>query len=172
MTPSIFAYIIPFSPPKYETISKGIAVITREDIRWDRCDIKSISLLGNVLLRQEAQDENADEIILLRDHIVTEGSVCNVFIVQSGVIMTPSLSNYILPGITRNKVISLAKSQGKVVRETSITEDQLRSADEIWLTSSTKEIVPVALLDNVPVSKTGNYPVWREIFEAYQTAHG
>lgn len=164
---TIFAYMTPFSPPTYESASAGIRAITRMDIRWSRCDIKSISLLGNVLLRQEALDQGADETILIRDGFVTEGSISNVFIVHSGIIQTPPLSNYILPGITRSMVIALAKEHGLTCHEEPIREAALRSADELWVTSSTREVVPVLTLDNKPFKTPLSESVWKMVFNAF-----
>lgn len=166
--PSLFAYAMPFTPPTLETSSRGLKAITAKDIRWDRCDIKSVSLLGNILLRQQSQDLNADETILLRDGYVTEASVSNVFIVKSETILTPPLSYQLLPGITRGLVIELAKEQGILCQETPITEAQLKDADEIWVTSSTKEIMPISTLNGENVGTFPKKPIWERLFKAYQ----
>lgn len=168
--PSIFAYIMPFNPPTFASASQGIAAITREDIRWARCDIKSISLLGNVLLRQEAQKLNASETLLFRNGILTEGSISNVFIVQNGIIKTPPLSSFILPGITRNAVLSIANSLKIPYIEETISLQNVTSADEIWVTSSTKEVTPVTRLDGNTIPMEVESSIWKQIFHAYHQA--
>lgn len=169
MIPTVYAYSFPFTPPDFNRISRGIPAITHPDIRWNRCDIKSISLLGNVLLREKANAANAEETLLIRDGFLTEGAISNVFIVKSGQIMTPPLSNAILPGITRATVIKLLRNAHIPVEEKPISEENLRHADEIWVTSSTKEITPVASLDSASLEGPLYNKIWREIFEAYQS---
>lgn len=166
--PTIFAYVMPFEPASLETSSKGIKAILREDIRWDRCDIKSISLLGNVLLRQEAQQLQAQETLLHRNGYLTEGAVSNVFVVKNGKIKTPKLNNYILGGITREKVIEVSRQCNFICEETDITIEELKEADEIWVTSSTKEILPVKELQGNPITKNIDASIWKKVFIAFQ----
>lgn len=168
VVPTIFAYVFPFVPPNLAQASKGIQAITQDDLRWKRCDIKSISLLGNVLLREMANAQNAEETILLKDGFVTEGSISNVFIVKSGKVMTPPLSNAILPGITRATVIEILKNQNIPFEESSIKEADLRMADEIWVTSSTREVVPISSLDSKKLEGPLYNKIWEKIFTAYQ----
>lgn len=171
--PTVFAYTAPFTPQTYETARKGLKAVTHEDIRWKRCDIKAISLLANVLLRQESQDAGADETILFKNDNVTEGAVSNVFIVKDNVVITPNLSNHILPGITRAKVIELMQKLNIPHEEKPISLQELRSANEIWLTSSTKEVMPVSMLDNTFVFQPSESSIWHKVFTAYQlAAHG
>jgi D-alanine transaminase len=166
---TLFAYTLSFTPPEFSKISLGLNAITHKDIRWERCDIKSVSLLGNVLLREKARKQKADETILLRDGFVTEGASSNVFIVKSGLVITPPLSHAILPGITRAKVIEILSQQNIPFEEKAISESLLNEADEIWLTSSTKEIVPVAMLNGQRLRDINK--VWEPVFKRYQKEH-
>lgn len=145
-----------------------IDAVTRSDNRWGRCDIKAIALLPNVLLRQAAVSAGAGEAILLRDGLVTEGAASNVFVVADGVLMTPPKSPKILAGITRDVTLELASAAGITVEERDISEAALRSADEIWVTSSTMEITPVSRLDGrTPVSGAPGR-LWQQVFERFR----
>jgi len=146
----------------------GAAAITVPDLRWARCDIKSINLLPNIMARQQAVAAGAMEAIFLRDGQAIEGAASNLFVVRDGVILTPPKSTRILAGITRDLLLMLARERGEVVEETAIFETDLREADEIWLTSSTREIMPVTRLDEQPVCKGHIGPVWRRLDRAYQ----
>ena len=130
----------------------AVKAITLEDIRWQWCHIKSTALLGNLLLRQQAVDAGCDESILLRDGILTEGAASNVFIVQNNTIKTPKKSTRILAGITRGIVVELAKRNRLDIAETDISKQKLFGADEIWITSSSKEIAPVTELNGQAVA--------------------
>ena len=149
----------------YET---GVAAITVEDNRWQRCDIKAISLLANVLLRQQAVDQGVAEAILIRDGHLTEGAASNIFVVIDGEIRTPAKGQYILPGITRDLVLELAIANHMSAAEKSISEEELISADEIWLTSSTKEILPVTQLNGQPVGSGKPGKIWQKASEIYR----
>ncbi|MQX53124.1 D-amino acid aminotransferase [Alcanivorax sediminis] len=145
----------------------GSKAITLDDIRWARCDIKSVSLLPNSLLRQQAVAAGASEAILLRDGFVTEGSASNVFIVAESTVITPPKSHAILGGITRDLVVELCHRHHIPVEEREITESQLRQADEIWVTSSTREIVPIIQLNNSAVGIGTPGPVWKTVARHY-----
>jgi len=171
ISPTIFAMSNPLKPVPEETHQHGVSAITLEDIRWKYCHIKTIALLPNVLLRQQALDAGAVEAILIRDNEVTEGAASNLFIVRDGVIITPPKGPVLLPGITRDLVLELAQQTDIPCRETSISPDELKAADEIWLTSSTKEILPVTRLDGQavgtdPADKPG--PLWQRMIAIYQ----
>lgn len=168
-TPTVFVMSNPLTAPAKNLLENGINAITVEDIRWRYCHIKSIALLPNILLRQQACDEDAHEAIMHRDDLVTEGAASNVFIVSKGRILTPRSGEHLLPGITRDLVLELAEQHGLEHAEADITLDELRHADEIWLTSSTKEILPVTRLDNKAVADGKPGPVWREMIDYYQT---
>ncbi|NIR30721.1 MAG: D-amino acid aminotransferase [Gammaproteobacteria bacterium] len=147
---------------------KPVRAITLEDIRWSRCDIKATSLLPNVLLRQQAVDEGAIDAILLRGGFVTEGAATNVFVVRGDAIVTPPKGHLLLPGITRDLVVELAGENGLRVVEAPVAQAELRAADEVWLTSSMTEVVPVVELDGQPVGGGGPGPVWERVWALFQ----
>jgi D-alanine transaminase len=147
---------------------QGITAITLPDIRWQHCNVKAITLLPNVLLRQQAIDAGSVEAILLKDGYAIEGAATNVFIVKNGVLATPPNGPDLLPGITRDLVLELAATNGMPYRECSIHEAELRDADEIWLTSSTREISPVTILDDQPVGTGQPGPSYKTMIRLYQ----
>mgnify|MGYP003572542282 CR=1 FL=1 len=165
VVPTVFMMSEPAStlPP-----SNGVKAITRIDTRWQRCDIKSIALLANVLLRQEAVEVGAAEAILIREGYAMEGAASNVFIVADGVAITPPKSQFILPGITRDLIVEAMQAAQLPYREADISETQLRSADEIWITSSIREIVPVITLDDKRVGTGQPGAVWSQVWQIYQ----
>ena len=165
VTPTVFAMTFEIPVPKtpsLETIGKGFTLTSREDLRWKRCHIKSTSLLGNVLHFQEGVDAGAQETLLYnQQNELTEASSSNVFVVKDGVISTPIQDNQILPGVTRRLVIDiLAKAGSVIVEERVITMEEVKQADEIWITSSSKGIAPVTTLDGVPVGDGKVGGVW------------
>jgi D-alanine transaminase len=168
IAPTVFAYCSPWPVPAESTLRDGLACITAEDTRWARCDIKSVALLANVLLRQQAVEANASETILLRDGELVEGSASTVHVVRNGVLITPPNSTRLLPGTSRRVVEELADSLGVARRDARITESELRSADEIWLAAATREIQPVTQLDGATVGSGRPGPVWRKIYDAWQ----
>jgi len=165
--PTVFAMSSPVHPVS-PTLREGIAAATVEDIRWKLCNIKSIALLPNILLRQQAVDTGAAEAIMLRDGFVTEGAASNVFIVNNGVVLTPPKSNLLLPGITRDLVVELCQHNGVPCVEGAISEMQLQNADEVWITSSTREIIPITRLDDRPVGNGHPGAVWQQLITLYQ----
>jgi D-alanine transaminase len=167
-TPTVFAYAQEISYPSPKLVADGVAAVTCSDIRWQRCDIKAIALLANALLRQEAIDQGAAEAILLRDGCVTEGAASNIFIVKEGLIITPPKGPYILPGVTRDLVLELARSHGVPCAEATIHESDLYGADEVWLTSSTREILPVTRLNGKLVGDGRPGPVHARMFALYR----
>ena len=163
------------SPTVFLTISEFAAVsqkpsiaIVRPDIRWRRNSIKSVSLLGNVLLMQEARDSGAHEAILHRDHLVTEASTSNVFVIRGQSLVTPLLSDLILPGITRHLVIEMASQIGLDVIEEPIHVDSLSDADGVFVSSSTRGLMPIVELD--PGGQVGNGQL-TQAFMALQAAY-
>ena len=150
-TPTVFAYAQPLIYPEPAQLQKGVNAITVPDLRWSRCDIKAISLLPNVMMRQYALERGAAEAILIRDGIMTEGAASNIFIVTAGRLVTPPKGPYILPGITRDLIVELAHAHGIACAEATVTEAELRAADEVWLSSSTKEVMPIVHIDDKPV---------------------
>lgn len=167
---TVFAMVNPIHSPRPETTAQGEGAILLPDERWGRCDIKAITLLANVLARQLAVEQGAIEAILLRDGRLTEGAASNVFVVHGDVVRTPPLDRGILPGITRRFVLDLLEGHSRPVFEEAIPESDLRTADEIWLTSSTKEILAVTRLDGQSVGAGRPGPLWRETLELYQRA--
>ena len=149
-------------------LSEGIKAITCEDIRWKLCYIKAITLLPSILLRNQALEAGATEAILLRDNFVTEGAASNVFIVKEGLVKTPPKDGSLLPGITRDLIVELMNREGIVCKEEKVTRDELLNADEIWITSSTWEIVPVIQLDNHSVGSGKPGKMWQKVNNIYQ----
>lgn len=168
LTPTVFALCQPLPAPNPEVLAQGVAAITLEDTRWARCDIKSVALLANILLKQQAADAGANECILLRGDQVTEGSATTVFAVLKGVVCTPPASSAILPGVTRNLLLELLRADGIAVCEQSISRAQLRGAEEIWLASTTRELSAVTRLDNAPVGTGKPGPLWQRAHALFQ----
>ncbi|MGW8248644.1 MAG: aminotransferase class IV [Acidiferrobacterales bacterium] len=166
--PTCFAYGKPLKFPGAETHSAGVAAITAQDIRWLRCDIKATALLANVILRQNALENGAAEAILLRDESLTEGAASNVFIVKNDCIITPPKSELILPGITRDLVVELAKANEICIEERAVSLEELKAADEVWMTSSMKEILPITTLDGKPVGTGKPGPMHTRMLAIYQ----
>lgn len=166
----IYPTVLVMSEPVYsKPFPTGAKAITCQDIRWQFCDIKAITLLPNVLLRQQAIDAGAVEAILIRENEVMEGAASNVFIVQQGVAITPPKSQFILPGITRDLILEIMQSAQLPCREDEISITQLREAEEIWVTSSIREILPIVLLDDKPVGTSHPGPLWAQVWQLYQT---
>ncbi|MCK5431587.1 MAG: D-amino acid aminotransferase [Gammaproteobacteria bacterium] len=162
---TVFAMTRPL--PKKDR-SAGISAIVEEDIRWKYCHIKAITLLPSIVLRNKAKQSGATEALLIRDGNVTEGAASNVFIVKNGVVKTPVKDGSLLAGITRDLVVELLSESGIPCEEVVIKEAELRQADEIWITSSTWEIVPVIELDGVPVGTGSPGQVWQQACRIYQ----
>ena len=164
--PTVFALCKPIQ--QLET-SKGVSAITHEDIRWKYCYIKSTALLPNILVKVQAQENNnAKEAILLREGKVTEGAASNVFICKDGKISTPEKSQFVLPGITRDILVELLNQGDLGCYEQEITEDMLRDADEIWITSSTLGVIPVVELDNLKINNGNVGPIWEKVSTLYE----
>ncbi len=166
--PTVFVMTNPLAPADREAALKGIAAITLDDIRWQYCNIKAITLLPNILLRQQAADNGAYEAILVRDGNVTEGAASNIFIVKNGIIKTPPKSPLLLPGITRDLVVELAQANRLTCQETPFSQSELFNADEIWLTSSTREIFPVVTLNGKPLQNGQAGPLTTKMYDIYQ----
>ncbi len=165
-----FAMTCPAAQPT-DLIAQGASAITLPDIRWHLCHVKAIALLGNVLLRQQAVEVGAAEAILIRGGCAYEGAASNLFTVKDGLLTTPPNSSLLLPGVTRDLVIELAQAHGISLRLADVPESDLAEADEIWLTSSTKEVIPVTRLNDKPIGAGVPGPVWhriRGLFEDYK----
>ena len=168
VTPTVFMMSNPLVTPSPALVDSGVACISAEDYRWLNCDIKSVSLLGNCMLRQLSADVDAAETILFRDGRLTEASSSNVFIVRNGVVLTPPKDNLVLPGITYDVVLEIARAREFEVEVCDVTEADVRSAEEIWLTSSNKEVLAVTTLDGKPVGDGRPGPLFRRMHALYQ----
>jgi len=166
--PTVFMMSSPLVNPPQELVANGAAAVSAVDDRWHHCDIKSISLIGNCLLRQVSADAGAAETILFRDGRLTEASASNVFVVKGGVILSPPKSNLILPGITYDVVAEIAQAAGLPLEYRDLSEAEVRGADEIWVTSSSKEVLAIVTLDGKPVAGGRPGPVFRRVHALYQ----
>ncbi len=162
--PTIFAFIRAFTPGR---LSQGINAITLEDIRWRDCYIKSLNLLPNCMAGELAHRHNANEAILYRNDKVTEGSSSNIFVIKDNKVSTPPLSPNILSGISRIMTLKILKKQNLPYVESAITLTELQNADEIWITSSTREIAPVLKLDNNVIGDGKPGPIWQTVYQEY-----
>lgn len=165
---TVFAFCAPLPVAPASLFDSGISCITAEDTRWARCDIKSVSLLANVLLRQLSVDADAAETILLRNGELMEASASAVHIVMNGEVRSPPNSRKILPGTTRSVMEEMATRAGVPFRSTPVSEAELRGADEVWISSSTREVQPVTALDGRPVGSGKPGPIWRRVYEELQ----
>lgn len=170
ITPTVFGFAFEIAPaqPLEATKVKPFKVALEEDKRWQRCHIKSTSLLGNVMHFQSGVDSGVQETILHNsDGIITEASSCNVFIVKDNAIFTPPLDNQLLPGITRQIALEAFKRAGLGVEEKWFTKEDLFNADEVWLTSSSKEIAPVIEVDGKTIGSGEVGLMWEKAIKAY-----
>ena len=167
-----FAFASPLVTTPAEVRAKGVAAITVPDLRWSRCDLKVISLLANVLARQQAVEQGCAEALLIRDGLMKEGAASNIFIVKDGVLLAPPKTHLMLPGITYDVILELAATHQQALEVREISETELRSADEVWMTSSTKEIVAITTLDGEPVGNGPNAglpgPFGEQMWQWYQ----
>ncbi len=166
--PTVFMMSNPLITPTIEQCKNGVAAISAVDIRWDRCDIKATSLLSNVLLRQLAVDAGAAETVLFRDGILTEGSASNIFAVENGVILAPPKDKHMLPGITYDLVLELAQANNIEVEVAHLAEARIRTADELWITSSTKEILAITSLDGKAIGNGSPGMMFHRAYSLYQ----
>jgi D-alanine transaminase len=166
--PTVFVMSGPLVTPARELVENGVPCITGTDYRWLKCDVKSVSLLGNCLLRQSAADAGAAEIVLFRNGHLTEASASNVFVIRNGTLLSPPKTHLILPGITYDVVLELAAAIGIPIELRAVPEAEVRSADELWLTSSTREVQAIASLDGKPVGTGKPGPVFRKLYQAFQ----
>jgi D-alanine transaminase len=172
--PTVFIMASAMKPPTPEQRRQGVACITARDFRWERGDIKSVSLLGNVLARQMSADRGALETVMFRDGFLTEASGSNVWVVQEGALLGPPKSEHVLEGIRIELLRELCEEEGIAYNLRPIPEADVFAADEVLITSATKEVLPVTTLDGEPVGhgalrgKPG--PVYARLYEAYQRA--
>src|SRR6478672_5800180 len=168
--PTVFMMSNPLVVPTSEQVERGVAVVTAQDNRWLRCDLKTTSLLGNVLMRQLAVDHDAVETVMFRDGHLTEASASNVMIVRDGRIIAPPKDNLILPGITYDATLEIAKGAGVALDVRAIGRAEAMAADEMWLSSSTKEVLAITTVDGRPFGGGKPGPVFRRVWDAFQKA--
>ena len=168
VTPTVFGLVEPLHSPTAAQREQGVSAISAADFRWLRCNVKATSLLANALLRQMAIDAGCAETILFRDGVLTEGAASNIFVVKNGVLLAPQKNHLMLTGITYDVVLELAAQHGLPTEVRDITDAEVRAADELWLTSSTKEVLAIVELDGrkVDAGKTG--PVYARMTGWYQ----
>jgi D-alanine transaminase len=166
--PTIFMMSNPLPTPSREQVERGVAVVTAEDNRWQRCDLKTISLVGNVLMRQLAADAGALETVMFRNGYLTEASASNVLCVIGGTIVAPPKDNLILPGITYDAALEFARDAGLPMAVRPVPRAEALAADELWLSSSTKEVLAITTVDGRPVGDGKPGPVFRRIWQIYQ----
>jgi D-alanine transaminase len=165
---TVFMMSNPLATPSAEQIENGVAVVTAEDNRWRRCDLKTISLVGNVLMRQLAADAGAIETVMFRDGHLTEASASNVLVVIDGAVVAPPKDNLILPGITYGAAYDFALEAGLPFAVRPVTRAEALAADEMWLTSSTKEVLAVTRVDGRPFARGVPGPVFRRMHALFQ----
>ena len=163
LKPTVVAWLQPMSIMPIEELEKGFKAVTTDDLRWLRCDIKSISLLPNIISKQDAIEHGVLEAIFVKNGNVTEGTASNVFIVRGDEVVTHPKENGILGGITREVVKEVVKDSSYKLVEEIFKRDDLYSADEVWVTSSTKNIAPITEVDGKPIGSGQVGSVWKEI---------
>ena len=168
VAPTVFMMSNPLATPSAEQVERGVAVVTADDNRWRRCDLKTISLVGNVLMRQLAADANAIETVMFRDGWLTEASASNVLIVTGGTIVAPPKDNLILPGITYDATEEFARAAGLPFAMRPVSKAEALAASEMWLSSSTKEVLAVTTLDGKPFGAGVPGPRFRAMHALFQ----
>jgi D-alanine transaminase len=168
-TPTVFMMSNPLSLPTREQVERGVAVVTAQDNRWLRCDLKTTSLLGNVLMRQLAADHGAIETVMFRDGHLTEASASNVLIVRDGAIVAPPKDNLILPGITYDATFDIARELGVPIEIRAVSHAEALGADEMWLSSSSKEVLAITQVDGKPFAGGTPGPVFRRVWASFQS---
>lgn len=172
--PTVFMMATPMKPPTPEQRHHGVACISARDFRWERGDIKSISLLGNVLARQMSADRGCSETIMFRDGFLTEASASNVWVVHEDAVLGPPKSDHVLEGVRFDLIRDLCEEEGIAYNLRPIPEAEVFAADELMLSSATKEVLPVTTLDGEPVGHGALHgkpgPVYARLYEAYQRA--
>jgi len=169
-TPTVFCMASPRKPLTREAREQGLRAVSMPDLRWLRCQIKSVSLLGNVLAKQYAVDHGVDEVIQFRNDCLTEGSSCNIWVVRNGQLMAPARDNHILEGIRYGFLVELARQAGIPFQEQPLLRDAVAQADELMLTSATTEVLPIVQLDGAPVGAGVPGPVYQRLRAAYDRA--
>jgi D-alanine transaminase len=168
VAPTVMLMANPLFNPPQEQIEAGVHAVSGQDIRWGRCDLKTLNLLPNVLARQAAVEQGSVETVMFRDGVLTEGAASNIFLVKDDIILAPLKDHRMLPGITYDVVLELARDHDMKTRISDIPEAEVRSADELWLTSSSREVQAIVMLDRKPVGKGRPGPVYRQMYAHYQ----
>lgn len=169
LTATVFVELNPLTPKSKHELNQGFSAITQADFRWQRCDIKATSLLANIMYSQQAKQNQVEEVMLHRDQIITEGATSNVFIVKNNTLFTHPTSPNILSGITRDLVLESAKACQLPIQEIAPTLDELLSADEVWISSSTREVMPITQVDGQPINQGKIGAHWSNVYDYYQS---
>lgn len=167
VTPTVYAFAKAYARPEAERWARGFSAVTIPDRRWARVDLKTVSLLGNVLAQQAAVDAGVDDVILVRDGVALEGAHSNLFVVFGDTLVTHPLSNVVLPGITRGYVLELARELGMTVHERPVQVEELARADEAFFTGTTTEVKPCVQIDGRPVGAGRPGPLTTRLSEAF-----
>jgi D-alanine transaminase len=168
LKPTVYMQSSPFEAVRKEDFLSGLSAITRDDIRWSQCNTKVTSLLANIMYAQEAKQNNVEDVILCRNNIVTECSSANLFIVKNGCVYTHPKGPHILPGITREVVLECADYYNINTEEVTISKEDLLDADEVWISSSTREVLPITKIDDVLINQGKVGGIWPLVFDRYQ----
>ena len=170
LTPTVFATCLPMKPPTAEQRAQGVACVTADDFRWQKAHLKSISLLGAVFARQISVDAGALETVMFRDGHLSEAAASNVWVVSNGVVMGPPKDHLVLEGIRYGAIEELCRQEGIGFELRRIPRAEVLAADELMLSSATKEVLPITLLDGQPVGNGRPGPVTQRLYAAYQRA--
>ena len=168
LTQTVFMMVNPLATPKPEIYANGISCVSLDDSRWLKCQIKSVALIGAVMLKHESNQAGADEAVLFRDGYLTESSASNIAAVKNGVILCPPMDNLILPGITYELMIELARTNNMPLDIRRVSRKEVIKADELWIMSSTKEVVPIVRLDDKPIGAGKPGPIFKKMFQLFQ----
>lgn len=167
VTPTVFCMIAPLVRPTATQRQQGLTAVSIPDLRWLRCEIKSTSLMGNVLAKQAAVDAGVDEVLQFRDGFLSEGASCNIWIAKNNVLLAPPRSNLILEGIRYRLLEELAEQAGVPFEARALSEQEVNDADEIMMTSATKEILPITQYNGSPVGSGKAGPVYEKLRKGY-----
>jgi len=168
--PTVFCMVSPFKRPDAKAREEGLTAISVPDVRWLHCEIKSVSLLGNVLAKQQAVDAGVDEVVQFRDGNLSEGASCNIWVAKDGVLLAPVRNNLILEGIRYAFLEDLAAKAGVAFQSRVITKQEVAQADELMMTSATKEVLPITTYDGKPVGTGRPGPVYAKLRAGYDQA--
>ncbi|UYO94055.1 D-amino acid aminotransferase [Pollutimonas sp. M17] len=168
--PTVFCMVSPFKRPDAKAREQGLSAVGIPDIRWLRCEIKSVSLLGNVLAKQHAVDAGVDEVLQFRDGFLSEGSSCNIWVAKDGVLLAPPRSNLILEGIRYGFVEELADQAGIAFNARPVSQQEVDAADELMLSSATKELLPITTYNGKPVGGGKPGPIYAALRAGYDKA--